>query len=257
MEYEISSGALTARVSDVGAQLVSLRYENTEYLWQGGSEWPRRAPICCPYCGAVEGESFTHGGRSYAAGRHGFVRDAEHELAERGGDSLAFAFALGEGDPRWPWPFALRAEYRLGAETLALRYDIMNSGAQAMPLQLGFHPGFIAPAGSVVRAQRPDFPGGADTLSLAPGLFDSGASIDLAAPGSDWFRLERSDGRAVTVDARGFGWFLLWGVPGTTPFVCLEPWSGYPGPGGMFDRPGVTVLAPGERFTRTLNLRLD
>lgn len=256
MEYVISSGALTARVSSTGAQLVSLKYENAEYLWQGGPEWPRRAPVCCPYCGAVEGGAFTWGGKTYAAPRHGFVRDAEHALAERGGESLAFTFELGKNDGRWPWPFALRAEYRLGVDALALRYDVVNTGAEPMPLQLGFHPGFIAPAGSVIRAEKPELPGGTDTLALAPGLFDSGASIDLAAPRSDWFRLERPDGRSVTVGARGFAWFLLWGAPGATPFACLEPWSGYPGPGGMFDRPDAAALAPGESFTRTLNISL-
>ena len=58
------------------------------------------------------------------------------------------------------------------------------------------------------------------------------------------------------MDARGFGWFLLWGTPGLTPFVCLEPWCGYPGDGGLFERPGVLALSPGEAFEKTLKIAL-
>ena len=121
MEYVITSGALTARVDTRGAQLRALKYKDTDYLWPGGDAWGWSAPVCCPWCGAVEGGAFGHAGKTYAAGRHGFVRESEHELAERGGDTLAFTLRVGEGDARWPWPFELRARYALDGCTLALR----------------------------------------------------------------------------------------------------------------------------------------
>ena len=186
MEYTISNGILTARVNARGAELCSLIYEGAEYIWQAGKEWPRSAPVCCPWCGVVDGGKFEHGGRTYAAGRHGFVRDCVHGLVDRSEDGLTFQFAVeGFQDDRWPWPFALTAHYA-----------------------------------------------------------------------SDWFALERPDGRSVTLDTRGFDYVLLWGVPGNTPFVCIEPWTGYPGPGGMFDRPGVISLEPGEKMERTLTINL-
>lgn len=255
-EYEISSGALSARVSSAGAELKSLRLRGREYLWPGGAEWKWSAPVCCPYCGAVEGDGFTHGGAEYAAPRHGFVRESEHRLIERGEGFCALGLTVGEGDERWPWPFELAARFELGGDTLTLGYSVANAGAEPMPLQLGFHPGFLAPKGSVLRAERPELPGNTDALRLRPGLFDAG-SVDLARPESAWFRLERGDGGAVTVDARGFGWFLLWGAPGETPFVCLEPWQGYVGPGALPERPGAVMLRPGESLSAALKVRLE
>ncbi len=256
MYCDIHNGALSARISSRGAQLVSLKLGGEEYVWPGGPEWGWQAPVCCPWCGAMEGGAFIHGGVRYAAPRHGFVREAEHTLLESGQARAVFALDVPGGDARWPWPFALRAEYRLGAGSLELRYSIANTGAEAMPIQLGFHPGFIAPAGSAIRAEKPELPGGAGLLALTPGLFDAG-SIDLAGPGSGWFRLERGDGRAVTVDARGYPYVLLWGAPGATPFACIEPWSGYPGPGGPSERPGAEMLGPGGVFTRALKLEIE
>lgn len=256
MEYTISNGILTARVNARGAELCSLIYEGAEYIWQAGKEWPRSAPVCCPWCGVVDGGKFEHGGRTYAAGRHGFVRDCVHGLVDRSEDGLTFQFAVeGFQDDRWPWPFALTAHYALKADTLALTYSISNAGTETMPLQLGFHPGFIAPEGSAIRAGKSELPGGSDTLHVVTGTFDND-SMCVAHPASDWFALERPDGRSVTLDTRGFDYVLLWGVPGNTPFVCIEPWTGYPGPGGMFDRPGVISLEPGEKMERTLTIKL-
>ena len=65
-----------------GAQLLSLTLGGVEYVWPGGDAWGWSAPVCCPWCGAVEGGAFVHAGRRYAAARHGFVRDCEHVLTE-------------------------------------------------------------------------------------------------------------------------------------------------------------------------------
>ncbi len=253
MDFTITNGTITARVDARGAELRSLVYNGAEYIWPGGAAWGWSAPVCCPWCGAVDGGGFEHGGRRYEASRHGFVRECGHELIEKREDALAFSFDVLSGDVRWPWPFALTARYALDESTLSLTYAITNTGAEAMPLQLGFHPGFIAPEGSVIRAERAELPGGVDAMPVVRGTFDND-SMCVAHPESRWFALERPDGRCVTLDTRGFNYVLLWGAPGGTPFVCIEPWTGYPGPGGLFDRPGVTPLAPGERFERTLKI---
>ena len=256
MEYEISSGALTARVAAQGAQLVSLRYKDREYLYQADADWPRHAPLCCPYCGAVEGGSFRHGGAEYAAPRHGFVRDGAHTLAERSESALSFAFELGPGDSRWPWPFALRQDFTAAGARLTHTARVTNTGSEPMPLQIGFHPGFIAPAGSVITAGVPELPGGVARLAVSEGLFDND-SYQLNAPASAAFRLERGDGGSVTVDVAGWPYVLLWGAPGLTSYVCIEPWSGAPGPGALEERPGAVLLAPGASFEKTLSISLE
>ena len=253
MDYEITNGILAARVSSRGAELKSLTLDGAEYVWPGGAEWAWSAPVCCPWCGVLD--EFAFGGRRYGRSRHGFVREAEHRLLARSASSLTFALDIARGDERWPWPFSLTAAYELDGAQLTLTYTIANAGVEAMPLQFGFHPGFVAPKGSVIRAEKPDLPGGQDMLPILPGTFDSG-SIDIAAPQSSWFRLERGDGRSLDVDTRGAGYVLLWGAAGNTPFACIEPWTGYPADGSPFDRPGVTVLSPGEKMCAAIKLNL-
>lgn len=253
MDYTITNGILTAHVSSRGAELKSLALGGVEYVWPGGNEWVWSAPVCCPWCGMLD--EFEYGGQKYGGTRHGFVREAEHDLLGSSDASLTFGFDVPSDDERWPWPFALTAEYTLDGAALTLAYVITNTGSEKMPLQFGFHPGFVAPEGSIIHSEKPDMPGGKDAMPIVPGSFDSG-SIDIAAPVSAWFRLERGDGHSLTVDTSKASYVLLWGSQGATPFACIEPWLGYPSDGSPFDRPGVSVLAPGEKLSFALNLKL-
>lgn len=251
MDYELTNGILTARVSSRGAELKSLLYRGAEYIWPGGEAWGWSAPVCCPWCGAL-GE-FEHGGKRYPAGRHGFVREREHRLRARSADSLTLALRIQGDDPRWPWPFALAARYTMEAHSLTLAYRFENTGGEAMPLQFGFHPGFLAPAGSAIQAERPDIPGFGDRMPLTRGAFDRD-SIHIERPASAWFRLDRGDGRSIQADTAGWPHVLLWGIPGDTPFACIEPWTGYPAEVGPWERPGVIPLEPGEVLERQLTV---
>lgn len=253
MDYTITNGILTACVSSRGAELKSLTLGGVEYIWPGGKEWVWSAPVCCPWCGMLD--EFEYAGRKYGGTRHGFVREAEHRLFSGSASSLTFGLDIPFGDARWPWPFKLTAKYTLDGAALTLEYVITNTGSEKMPLQFGFHPGFVAPEHSVIRSERSDMPNGKDEMPIVSGTFDSG-SIDIAAPASQWFRLERGDGHSLTVDTSKASYVLLWGSQGSTPFACIEPWLGYPAGGSPFDRPGVSVLAPGEELRFALNLKL-
>ena len=54
-------------------------------MWRGDAAvWGRHAPILFPYCGRLRGGAFTHRGVRYEGGQHGFARDMEHALVEKG-----------------------------------------------------------------------------------------------------------------------------------------------------------------------------
>ena len=74
-------------VNTKGAELWDIHTlggDSVSCLWDGNPElWPRRAPVCFPWCGKVDGGWFSVDGIRYEAGAHGFVRDMEHCLAEQ------------------------------------------------------------------------------------------------------------------------------------------------------------------------------
>ncbi|MBP3534955.1 MAG: hypothetical protein J6J53_02960, partial [Muribaculaceae bacterium] len=53
MKYELTNGAMSASVSTLGAELVSLKRDGKEYLWQGDpAYWHGQSPLLFPNCGS-------------------------------------------------------------------------------------------------------------------------------------------------------------------------------------------------------------
>src|SRR5580698_4093629 len=73
----ISSGGLSAQIDPRGAQLSSLRtQDSSELLWNGDpAVWAGRAPLLFPIVGVLAGGVYRLGGKTYALSRHGFARD--------------------------------------------------------------------------------------------------------------------------------------------------------------------------------------
>lgn len=270
MLYTIENGALRVTVNGHGAELWAVEALGdggpTDCLWDGsGGHWPRRAPLCFPWCGRLEGDWFEHGGVRYPGGGHGFARDLEHELISRSGDSLTFRLDWSADRERWPWSFSLETRHSVSGRVLTCECSAVNTSGTPMPAQLGFHPGFRCPItpgltaqDCFVRFEKPEAPGGTDIFPLPPEVFDND-SICFERPESAWFRLEeRGTGRYIQVDTAGFPFVLLWSQPGIPGFVCIEPWLGYPGPGhDLSKRPGARLLGPGESISATLKVTFE
>lgn len=262
MEYTIGRGGVTLTANSRGAELWSLK-GTQEVIWSGEA-WNWRAPVCCPWCGAVEDGWFEHGGRRYAAQRHGFVRELEHTLVRQGEDVLEFRLDWPGDGERWPWAFSFTTCHEITDRGAVTTCTLTNLSKEPMPAQLGFHPAFccdVPPEKGVgkwfVRFEQREAPDRTDIFPLEKHTFDND-SICFEGLKSQWVQLEERDtGRFVRVATAGRPYVLLWSQPGVPGFVCIEPWTGYPGPGhNMACRPGVRLLAPGESLTGKQELTL-
>lgn len=255
MEYTIRNDRLTARADTHGAELHSLKTaRDREILWQADpAVWARYAPVCFPWCGKVQDGWFDwQGERRAAPTQHGFLRDVEHTLVSRDENRMTFRFDWPGDGEGWLWPFRFETEHRLRDNTLLTTCTVSNTGSEAMPAQLGFHPGFLCPfvAGSAIEEYEVRFASGL-VVPLEPHLFDHD-SIPYTGVGP-WARLtHRPTGKYIEVGTDGFDRTLLWSKPGIPGYVCIEPWCGFPGPQhDLFARPHAISLAPGERRSWT------
>ena len=76
MQATIQNEFLSLTVDTHGAEAVSLKNAaGEELLWQADpAVWKRHAPILFPWTGKLKDGSFTHGGKTYKGGQHGFAR---------------------------------------------------------------------------------------------------------------------------------------------------------------------------------------
>lgn len=65
--YTISCNGMKAEISNVGAQLRSLKDKNgKEYMWSADPAfWPKSAPIMFPICGGLRNDSYIYNGVEY------------------------------------------------------------------------------------------------------------------------------------------------------------------------------------------------
>lgn len=270
MDYAMENGLLRLTVSAHGAEYQDLRRKaapDVPLLWDGKKEhWPRRAPICFPWVGRVEENWYEWKGTRYEGlPQHGFVRDLDHVLVRQTPDSLTFRLDWPGDDKLWPWPFSLETRHALVDNVVETTCTAVNTGTEPMPVQLGFHVGLACPftpgkdlEDFCIRFEQPEAPGGTDRFPLDHHSFDND-SICFPGLRSEWLQVEEEGtGRRLRVETKDWPFVLIWSALGVPNFVCIEPWTGFLGPGhDLAKRPGAALLAPGETFSRTHRLTVD
>jgi galactose mutarotase-like enzyme len=282
---EITSGALTAAINPLGAELTSLRDAHDRELMTNADPafWTGHAPILFPIVGRLNGDTLRIDGVSYEMKQHGFARRKTFEQVERGTDTLLFRLTANEETRReYPFDFVLEVRFTLIGATLAIEVRIANPGPALLPTSLGFHPAFAWPlpygaargehrivfeadeageieklGNSLFAAKRPS-PLDGRTLHLTDDLFAEDALI-WDPVRSQSVSYGPSDGPGLRVDFPDTPYLGIWTKPGAS-FVCVEPWHGHADPAGFTgdfrDKPGVFEIAPGADWRCSIAITL-
>lgn len=275
----LGSGALTAKVNPLGAELTSLCLHGQEWLWQGdAASWQRQAPVLFPFCGRtrnrqirVDGKVFDH------QPIHGFAPESRFEIAHQTAESLILELTDTPATlALYPFSFRLRVTFFLDGAALHQEIEAVNEGPEPLPVSAGFHPGFRWPipgaaghATHVIRFEtdEPDpialpnadgLMGGEampspikqGALSLTDNIFKAGSLVfDRLRSRSLWYGVPGAPGLTMRFTTP----FLVlwrWPGPGAVEFICIEPWAGLPDPAGfagdVFEKPGITSLPAGH-----------
>lgn len=145
---QIKNDKLTVSISELGAELQSIKDENgKEYLWDGDEKyWNRHSPILFPIvCGLWE-DTYRLGDKEYKLGRHGFARDTNFQLISQGEDRVTFALHDSEETFKdYPYHFNLAITYRLEDNKIHVIWHVQNTDNKDIFFQIGGHPAFLVP----------------------------------------------------------------------------------------------------------------
>jgi galactose mutarotase-like enzyme len=284
----ITSGSLTAQIDPCGAQLSSLRtQDSSELLWKGDpAVWAGRAPLLFPIVGVLVGGIYRLGANSYPLSRHGFARGKTFTLQSFSRCGAAFRLQADESTYSvYPFQFELEVRYELSGATLSVTTAIRNRGPVDMPASFGYHPGFSWPlpfgqprashyiefemdepaavrridAAGLLTAVHHPTPIVNRRLELTDALFQEDVLIfdQLKSRSVSYGSDEGARLRISFADAPYLG---VWTKPGAQ-FICIEPWHGITDPEGFAGdfllKPGVRVLKSGEAFFATMDITLQ
>ncbi|WP_314325050.1 aldose 1-epimerase family protein [Paenarthrobacter ilicis] len=284
-QIELSAYGRRVVVAVRGAEMQSLiGPDGHEYLWQAGRVWPRHAPVLFPAICRHPDDLLKTKGQEYPLRHHGFARDLDFKVTDKGSSHAAFSLEDTPGTrQQYPFRFRLDINYHLDKAGVLITFRVHNPGPDAIPYGIGSHPAFnwplepgMAPDKHVIVFDRPEkvairrthdnllLPESFTEISLAGGQmklslerFHRGAVI-LEKIRSSSLQYRCSSGRAVHLSWNGFQELALWS-PDQGGFLCIEPWRGLPAPrdwaGDEEDRADLEHLPPNE--TRTYAYRID
>jgi galactose mutarotase-like enzyme len=277
----IRCGAMEASVDTAGAQLMNLRKDGKEYLWQRDPQWwPRCAPVLFPIVGNIRDDRADSAQGEIRFGRHGLARNYDFEVVEAVENSMTLSLSSND-DTRaaFPFDFRLNMTYALTDDALEQRFTVTNTGDVTLPFVVGGHPAFNVPApgcededfgdyvlkfaqpwtyasptintttGLIDYQTRFGLVEDSDTLALSHRLFDVDTLIFEDVPGRTVSMVGPS-GHGMRVDFEGFDYLGVWSAANDAPFVALEPWRGTAtgtDEDDMFEhKRGIDFLEPGE-----------
>lgn len=287
VQFTIASETIRATLTPLGAEMVRLEGGGRDLQWDGDpTVWNGRAPLLFPIVGALAGGRYRVGDETYALPRHGFARRSLFEVVEQGARRAVFRLAPSEATRAvYPFEFALLVTYSVAGAALAVDVSIENHGSGPMPASFGFHPAFRWPlpfrqgrADHAIRFEREEqepirrldaegcltprgipSPVVGRTLVLRDELFAEDALV-FDRPASRRVVYGAPGAPAIAVSFPTMPHLGIWSKGGGAGFICIEPWQGYADPvgftGTLFEKPGVVVVAPGEKHACGMRIEL-
>lgn len=147
MNYTISNQNLFVTISNHGAEIKAIKYQNVDYLHDSNPKfWNRSAPILFPNIGTIKDGKTNINGIEYPMVKHGFVRDRDFIVESSETSSITFIYTSTEDDLKiYPFKFSLKVTYQIHGNVLKSYIVVENLSSEVMAFNLGLHPAFKVP----------------------------------------------------------------------------------------------------------------
>ena len=253
MRHTLHKNNLEAVIDDHGAELVSLKANDKEIMWQAEERyWSSSSLVLFPFIGRNCSDSYIYKGKTYDIPLHGFALDRDFIVEQKEESHLRLILKEDEDSLKiYPFRFTLAVDYELTDHGLDVSFQVINDSDKMMIYDLGYHPGFaleddlasysvlfpemdsIEEIGIVTRCMlngnNKEVLLENSRMKLDPSLFTESAKI-YKGSGNTAILLDRKDQAVVKIRYDGFVYRTLWQTLNSDArFLCIEGWSGLPG----------------------------
>ncbi|WP_300359691.1 aldose 1-epimerase family protein [Fusobacterium sp.] len=289
MEYTLKNNFLEVRVNSFGSELTGIRdlKTNEEYIWQKDPKfWAKSSPVLFPFVGALKDNKYSYQGKTYDFPfKHGFARDYEHKVSDKGENFIEFIFSSNEETKKlYPFDFNFYMKYILDGRKVKIEYRVENLGNEDMYFSLGAHPAFTAPLkdgmdysdyylefekeengdakvlnGALIAAGKTENIFSGKILKLSKDRFINDAIIFEKTNSNVVYLKNTKNDRKIGFEYDGFRYIAFWNVPGAE-YVCFEPWNGISDfdncSGKLEEKVGIEKIAKKETYKRAIEITI-
>ncbi|HMB01250.1 MAG TPA: aldose 1-epimerase family protein [Spirochaetota bacterium] len=255
MVYNISNDFFTAGIAEKGAELKSLKNRQTaqEYIWQPrNGYWPGSAPVLFPVVGMLKDNKYKFKDREYYMPKHGFAKDSIFVPESIKKDTLTLSLTATAATKKlYPFNFKLVITFSLNNSGLTVTATVKNPDNSALYFSIGAHPAlnidldntsmqnyFIefekpetskryAAQNGLMKTKPEPFLRKTRYIFINENIFNRDALVFKNLRSKFVTVKNKQLDYAVTVDTGHAPWLGIWSQPGA-PFLCIEPWFGYP-----------------------------
>lgn len=291
MLVTLKNQTMSAVIDSVGAQIISLKNGEKEYLWQRDPNfWSNCSPLLFPAIGNSRDGKTILEGTTFDLPKHGFCRTLDFQTEDQTDVFVTFCLSASElTKTMYPYDFRLSLTYTLTDDGIFMDYLVGNPDSRTIYYCLGAHPGFRCPLeeGERFEDYQLEFEQ-TETLSalvynVASLQFDRSIRIpvlnDTHILPLDYHLFDRDalyfdqlqsrkvsmvhsvTGKGVEVSYPDFSSVAFWTPTNlNAPLLCVEPWNGSAICSDEDDqfihKHDVQSLAPGESRSYHLGIRV-
>ena len=272
---------ITISVQSKGAELISLKTDKQEFMWNGNPEfWGKHSPVLFPIVGSLKNNSYKIGSTEYILTRHGFARDQEFVLIELNPESIIFSLkANKETLENYPFDFELQIKYTIHENTLTIQYLVLNNSGNEMPFSVGAHPAFSLPNGFENYSLEFSDDENPEYHLLENGLISDKTNLlelnnrilqlDYKTFQNDALVFKNLKSKSITILEKSIPYIKMrfddfpnlgiWTVQNAS-FICIEPWFGYSDTtqsnGNIYDKEEIIVLEKNHIFQTQFSIEI-
>ena len=281
MNVQIKNEFLTATFDTLGAELISLKSDEREYIWEGNPEfWEKHAPILFPIIGSLKDDTYFFENKEYHLPRHGFARDKQFKIVNQLSDRITFSLQQDADTLKtFPFSFELQIEYVLLDKTLEVLYRVQNNSDCNMYFSIGGHPAFALPKSfeeynlvfesdhklrfsllenGLLSPKTELLKLDDSKIGLNYSLFEKDALV-FKNQAINAVTIQESGTDFIKVSFKGFPDLGIW-TKVNASFICIEPWFGHAdnvGTNQQFkDKDGIIKLNRDKLFQSVFTIEI-
>ena len=254
MLHTIKNNLLAATINDLGAELISLKFNNVDILNNPiTSTWNKVSPILFPVVSKLHNESYLVNETTCFISKHGFARNMIFDVVLKNESSITFKLSSSSKTIKYyPFNFELYVSYLLDNNSLKVNIKIKNTDNKDIYFMIGGHPGFKVPfyddenyedyylefenketctnrlvLNGSISNKYIDYLKNENKIQLEHSLFNNDALI-LNNLSSKYVDIKSKNHKGyIRFYFDSFETLAIWATnTDNTRFVCLEPWSG-------------------------------